>query len=582
MNPTPPQVKNEDPSAANDRLISDWLRSIAVGIVNCSAYGVGHAVTQHSIDDSFHLLEQGHKLSDAVEMRLVKDGLQVNGRPFRTADILGRKLRQLPVQSVMLTRGMNREDYGKVIHLIHEGTPAGSAGGEDAFFRKVEAANIQNLTMRKSQFVEMYEVVVSKDQIGGGGAGGSGDGDGSGGSGKKPGGSSTPPVATTTPTPTAPQPESRQTATTVPDTVAIRLPTAVVGKIIAFLNGSAKPAEEEEARKAVQDAAGDTQQLTSLILKAVASRQQEAPLADLSNIVVSCLRRALSGMRRTESGSLTQKAQQETIRALTTVEAHVLVYMQKMADEGLARVADAEPVKQAIQEIKLQLEAETLVNQLKRHRSALADSSKALAKLIARNEPKQVEAAGVRELLLESGLTPEEWHRLVLVGQQQKSSHGKQTPLTADDGGRETPLTSLLANLTVILKRIADDKDQADNLEMALSRIDGEVSRRIAEADSKIDRLAEAARRIALEAPTVSSESTNSSRHNKRQLIMLIADVSRDIRLPLSVIQTSSAMLQAQAPGVGTLTPVQQKLVALVEKSQGYIGSLTQRLEQLL
>ena len=575
---------------APERLVGEWLRSLAVGIVNCSAYGSSHAVTQHGIDDSYRLLEEEHKLSDAVEIRLVKEGVQINGRPCRTADILERKLRQLPVQSVMMTRGMSREDYGKLIVLIHEGTPKGAEGGEDAFFRKVDAANIRNLIMRKSQFVEMYEMVVSKDQAVGGaaGAGGTGSPGGTGGSGTAgtapSGGTGAAPGGATPPAPTA------GTLLDGLDTVSIQLPTAVVAKIVAFLHGSTTPEEEDEARKAIHGAAGDAQQLAGLILKAVVARQQEAPLADLGEIVVACLRRAVAGMKKAP-GWKTQKAQHETIRALTAVDALVRDYVHKQAEEGKALEADAQPVARAVRELKIQIEAESIVSQFTRHRHAMTDAAETLTRFISRHGPEQIEAAGVRHALLESGLTPEGWNQLATTGRPPEGGPGRGTGPggpgsgSGDGGADSLLLANLLANLTTLLKQ-AGNAPRNDDVERLATQIDGQLASRIALADGKIDQLAEAARRMALAEPTAAgapaAQQTRAYELDRRTLLLLVADITREFRQPLSVIGTSASALQDQATSVGTLTPVQQRLVALIQGSLARIDTLTTRLERIL
>ncbi len=651
----------------------DWLRSFAVIIANCGTYGAEHVVTRDAIDQSYRSLERIHKVHNVVEIRMTKEGLQINGRPYRTTVVLEKKLRQIPVQSVAINRGMSREDYGKLAKLIHEGNPVGAPDGKTDFLSKLNAAGIRNLTMKKSHFVEIQEseMVVAKDRVrsaaaggpagraGGGGArpglagaGGSGHAGrlgrsgvagagatGMGGAGSGRAGSASassapapaPPASTVTapasafaapatvaaasapetaapaaplvpsaaapvapPPDVLPSPAASVTAAGTPgtaDTAAIQLPATVVGEIIAFLKGSVNPAAEAEASIsiALRDAASDPGQLASLILRAVDVRQQETPLAGgetLSDVVVGCLRRAVGGIKKAPGGQ-TQKAQRDTIRTLTVFEAQVLDRMHKLADEDKAQDAEMENIKSAVKEMKLQVEAESIASQFAKQKSAAADAEKTLAKFIARNGPDNLEAAGVREMLLESGLTPEGWNRLVVTSKQRagKGDKGKSTGSGAGDGGgTDSQLTALLANLAVVLDKIDDDKDSDGGFARALARVDGEVDRLIAQTDSKITALAEAARRIAIEDAQMAGKAggaeTGTDELSKRRLLGLMAEVISEFRQPLSVINSSVTMLQT--PGVGTLTPVQEQLVALVGKSQTRIGALAERLARII
>ena len=658
----------------------DWLRSFAVIIANCGTYGAEHVVTRDTIDQSYRSLERMHTIHNVVEIRMTKEGLQINGRPYRTTVVLEKKLRQIPVQSVAINRGMSREDYGKLAKLIHEGNPVGAPDGKTDFLSKLNAAGIRNLTMKKSLFVEIQEseMVIAKDRVRSAAAGRAGGGTGAGpvaagGGGERPGpagaggsghagrlgrsgvagagatgmggagsgraGSASassapapaPPASTVTapasaftapatvaaasapetaapaaplvpsaaapvapPPDVLPSPAASVTAAGTPgtaDTAAIQLPATVVGEIIAFLKGSVNPAAEAEASIsiALRDAASDPGQLASLILRAVDVRQQETPLAggeSLSDVVVGCLRRAVDGIKKAPGGQ-TQKVQRETIRALTVFEAQVLDRMHKLADEDKAQDAEMENIKSAVKEMKLQVEAESIASQFAKQKSAAADVEKTLAKFIARNGPDNLEAAGVRELLLESGLTPEGWTRLVVTSKQRagKGDKGKSTGSGAGDGGgTDSQLTALLANLAVVLDKIDDDKDADGGFARALARVDGEVDRLIAQTDSKITALAEAARRIAIEDAQMAGKAggaeTGTDELSKRRLLGLMAEVISEFRQPLSVINSSVTMLQT--PGVGTLTPVQEQLVALVGKSQTRIGALAERLARII
>ena len=152
------------------------------------------------------------------------------------------------------------------------------------------------------------------------------------------------------------------------------------------------------------------------------------------------------------------------------------------------------------------------------------------------------------------------------------------------DGSAASQLKDLLANLPVLLKRLAADKDPNGDFEKALSRVDGEVAHLIAQMDSKIDQLAEAARRIALADPGMAGNpnmrDAGAAELSTRGLLALVADIIREFHQPLSVIQASVIMLQTLAAGAPT--PMQQQLVALVGKSQARLDALVERLERIL
>ena len=692
VNPDSTSASGVPRNQTEEQLSSDWLRTLAVIMANIGAYGPEHPVTRGAIDQSYHILEEVLKTREAVELRVMKDGPQINGRPCRTSESLEKKLRQLPVQSLAMNRGMSREDFGKLAKLIYEGHAAGAPGDDGAFFSRVNAAGIRNLSAKKSQFVELKEteVIISKEHLksgppgrtaGAGEAGASAAGIGTPvidvndwakqweqklsasmaapaapvAPSKRTGSifdedddspavasplaparrassapvfpfrpaipglpvaapaADAPPAPAASAAPAAPAPVAvAPAAATVPaavpagavpstaeapaaaaagtdDTVSVQLPAAAVGQIIAFLKGSADPVNDEEAGKAVREVAGDASQLASLILQAVDVRQKESPLAGgeaLGDIVVGCLRRAVDGMKQAPGGQ-TLKAQKETIRALNVVEAQVVDQMRQLAAEDNAD-ADVVTVQNAVKTMKLQVEAESVAAQFAKQQSATEDTEKNIAKLIARNGPAALEAAGVKELLLQSGLTPEGWNRLVAAGSKRARKGGKAKSAVIDDrvsgDDGDSQLSAMLANLATALEKTNDEKaagGEAAGYSQAFQRVDGEMARLIAQTDSKIDALAEAARKIALAEPKPEdSTPAGDDDTSRRRLLALMAEVVREFRQPLSVINSSVGMLQT--PGVGTLSPVQEQLVALVGKSQTRIGSLAERLEKII
>jgi hypothetical protein len=375
-----------------------------------------------------------------------------------------------------------------------------------------------------------------------------------------------------------------------PDTVSVQLPAAAVGQIIAFLSGTAvEPAAGEEAGKAVREAGNDPNQLANLIMKAVEARQQDHPLAageTLGNIVADCLRRAVDGMKQAPGGQ-TQKAQRETMRTLTLVEKQIVDHIRKLNEEGKTPDDETVTVQSAVKEMKLQVEAESIAGQFAKQQSAAMDAEKAFAKFVAKNGPDVLEAAGIRTMLLEAGLAPEVWSRLVAASQQRAGKgariKGTRNP-GASDKSTDNQLTRLLADLVTDLEAGGTGQVRDDSFEKAMSRVDGEVVRLIAKTDSKIDALAEAVRKIALEEPKPAADSHEDASIDdglsRRKLLNLMLEIVHEIRQPLAVIHSSIAMLQT--PGVGVLSPVQQQLVALMGKSETRIGSLTERLERIM
>lgn len=350
-----------------------------------------------------------------------------------------------------------------------------------------------------------------------------------------------------------------------------------------------EPAAEEDAVRAVREVGNDPNQLASLILQAVASHQQEHPLAaaeSLGNIVVDCLRRAVEGLKKSLGGQ-TQKAQRETMRTLTAVEAQIVDHMRKLTEDGKTLGDEAVTVQSAVKEMKLQVEAESIAGQFAKQQSAAEDAEKAFAKFIAKNGPDVLEAAGIRTMLLEAGLSPEVWNRLVAASQKRAGKgakiKGTRNP-DASDNSTDNQLTHLLAELVTELETGGTGQVLDGSFEKAMSKVDGEVVRLIAKTDSKIDALAEAARKIALAEPQPAADSHADvgadEELSRRKLLGLMLEIIREFRQPLSVIHSSIAMLQT--PGVGTLSPVQQQLVALVGKSESRISSLTERMDRII
>lgn len=727
--------KPDDKAAGDSRsLAEEWVRSLAMAVSTTSFYGPEHLVTKTATANSHAAVTKLLAVCAGVEIRMTKEGLLVNGSTCKSTEILDKKLRELPIASFTVSRGMSQDEYAKLLRLIYEGAPKGSSGPA-GFIQALAGSGIGHLTATQGRVTELGEdeVVIKKNAAPGSApAGGTPARPGAPGSatttglsarpgspgsattsgltprGAVPGSSSTsgsmaprsstpgsattsessaPPASanrrsifdldledddTTPSAPTPPPPPRGATAATdgasdelakflsafeksepeealptpavtpPPPPVAVSvpplaaaaivpppsaaapvatapapepppaapaaspaappaeaaapppeaaapapagIPPVAVGQIIAFLKGAEGTGASDEQGQILREAATDANQLADLILKAAEVRQQEANLAggeSLSDIIVGCLRRTVGGLQK-GAGGQTQKAQRETIKTLAVLEETVLARLKGLAAEG--QNVEVAAVKSAVKDMKTQIQGEALAGQLAKQRSATEDVEKKLQQFIARNGPEALEATGVKAMLLESGMTPEGWNRMVVSSPAGRGSGTGSGTGGGDDSTQAFPV--MLAKLAEVIETLDSQPAGSSGFEQALKRVDNEVDRIIAGADSKIDALAEAARKIALEdtpaaaaAATPEAERADHGGPSRRQLLALMAEVLKEFQQPLSVIHCTITMLQT--PATGPLSATQQQLLMLMGKSETRLADLAERLEHIV
>lgn len=270
-------------SASGGKEIPEELRPILIslgrGLGTVAVYGTDHPSVEQIIDQTFQSLQTALQNRRSVSLGIFNGSLTVEEEPVIARDVpvrtLEKRLAAMKVSHLALTRGLDRNELKKLLAALCSPT-------DIQMKETLSAAGLSHVEMSDVRYVALRD---GEGKAGKGDSGGNSDAGGR--------GSGTDPVS-----------------------------QVKVSQIVAFLKGESAGETTGDLKKMLSD----PERLGQMIMEAASVRQMMTSLADgesLADIVVGCLRRTYTGLRKEAEFQSTQGKVNLT-KAMMLLEKNVL------------------------------------------------------------------------------------------------------------------------------------------------------------------------------------------------------------------------------------------------------------------
>ncbi len=339
----------------------------------------------------------------------------------------------------------------------------------------------------------------------------------------------------------------------------VEIPPAQVSQIIAFLKGAAS---DKESTESIKKALSDPEKLGQMIMEAASIRQAGVDIHDgesLADIVIGCLRRTYSGLRK-EKEFNSVRGKSNLTKAMMLLEKNVLDKIHQALGEKHPEIDKR--IFDAIREMEEEHEFEILTAHYFTQRQRLEKSESQILKAI-----QSAGAEKAQEQLEDSNIPPKDWQRLMV---QAGNGPGKST-------GGSLPGLDMSA-LAVVLEKLEDlmtiDNQNPDQVKTDLE----ETKTRLQTYTDQIEhRIQELEGQISMDDSPSSTMDNRAGELDHDQLMEEVSNLTLSLMQPLTVINASVEAAMNQA---GQET--QKDLLDLAHDSGMRMQSLAKRLMVLV
>ena len=460
----------------------EFMKLLGRVLSSADLYGLDHKMTVGSLEESFDVLTKVFEQENCLDLNMVENRLFINGLPLEIKNPLVSafidRLRTLDIAGFRLSKGMSADEYVRLLLLFT------SRGGDEdnTFADAVTNSGLEHVTAKTStiQVVEEGQVVVDEDQV----------------SGSEDGGYDDPSVK----------------------------------QIVAFLKGGASSGPPESLGD-IDTAANNADKLADLIMEAVTIRQRSQPAGgeSLGDLVVGCLRRTFDGLSSGRAAK-TKKGKKQLSKTLAVLEKSVLERLRAVAGEDYQQAA--EELSEAAETLQDEVKMDAVTSEFLKKQAAAEASEARIIRMMKSKGLDNLGEAGLKERLMEGGLTESGWQKLVV---ESGMSDGDVPNTGADTGSDAGMLAGVLEQFTTLMESVKDmpdlgsDSSEVDNsLEEIKTQVDGAIDK----TDRKIDKLAEA-----------------KEKKSVGNMLELLPEIVQELCQPLSVINCTIDMARARSFG---------------------------------
>ncbi len=383
-------------------VVAELIRSLGQAFANADLYGLDHKISVAAMEAAYEKLQGVLDLVPRLRLVLAEGELSVNGHimPLRNPLMLGfvERLRVMNVSGFTLSHGMTADEFVTLTKLL---ATRGTATNEKAFAEQLAASNLSHVEASSTVLREIAEneVVVHRDEAGAPAPGAEGHG-------------------------------------------------PSVQQITAFLKGNTPSCD---ALKNMEGAAEDPAALAELIMESCVFRQHQTGAGgeQLGGIIVGCLRRAFSQLC---SGNTmkTKKGRQQLTKMVTVLEKELL---DRLRSYGQGDPEDEIVIEGAASELREGLQVDDAVTDYIKRRSALEASESKLQRVANSLGVERLEELGVPAALLDGGVPPSGWRKLVV----------QSAPRGGSASGHED-LASMLDSLASLVDRLESEPEFTSNV----------------------------------------------------------------------------------------------------------------------
>ena len=330
-------------------------------------------------------------------------------------------------------------------------------------------------------------------------------------------------------------------------------------QIVAFLQGDLD-IEDGNVSEELTELASDPARLGQMIMESVAIRQSASELSgeSLSDVVLGCLRRTYSGLRK-QPAFQTSEGKADLQKALLLLEESVLEKMRNIAGESDPEID--RQIVQAIREMDENLGFERAANQYVGHRNAIEKNKQKMQDYVRANGEELAE-----ELISGTDFPASEWRRIVVNSGETAPHPAGEPPIAA---GLNT-LATVFEKLESLMKSDETDGRQVkDLLGMASDNLDDTL-------DSTREKLDVLSKQLD-DTGTIGGQGLKMTR---KELLSSIAEISQELMQPLTAISASLEMMLGGY--VGEINQEQRSMLDVANNSGAHLTFLMKELIEIV
>jgi len=407
--------------------VAELIRSLGQAFANADLYGLDHKISVTAMEAAYEDLQRLLEEVPRLRLALADGELSVNGHllPLRNPLMLGfvERLRIMNVSGFTLSQGMTADEFVTLTKLL---ATRGAATDGQAFSELLAASNLSHIEASSTVLREIAEdeIVVNRDEAG------------------------------------KPSPEAEG-------------PGPSVHQITAFLKGAAPSCN---ALKNREGAAEDPAALAELIMESSVFRQHQpgAEGEQLGGIIVGCLRRAFSQLTA-GNAMKTKKGRQQLTKMVTVLEKELLDRLRSYGKESPAGEME---IQETASELREGLKVDDAVSDYIKRRSALEASENKLERVAKSLGVERLQELGVPEALLEGGVPPSGWRKLVVESAPKGGGPGQED------------LATMLDGLAALVDRLETEPELTGDVSTMLADMGDAVDAAASSTEAKLDDLA--------------------------------------------------------------------------------------------
>ena len=294
-----------------------------------------------------------------------------------------------------------------------------------------------------------------------------------------------------------------------------------VEQIVAFLQGDLD-IEDGHVAEELTELASDPARLGEMIMESVAIRQSATELSgeSLSDVVLGCLRRTYSGLRK-QSAFQSSEGKANLQKALLLLEESILEKMRNIAGDSDPEID--RQIVQAIREMDENLGFEVAASQYMEHYEAIEENKQQLQDYV---RTKGMSIAG--ELIADTDFPSSEWKRII-VGSRSLGGQASSPPIASS----LNTLTTVFEKLERLMKAEESDNSKVKDLL-------GQASSNLDDTTYSTKEKLEVLSRQLEDTGTIGGQGKEMSR---KELLSSIAEISQELMQPLTAISASLEMM---------------------------------------
>jgi hypothetical protein len=501
-------------NAIDDPILSRALNELGRSINLVTTYGTEHPVARKALTETTQAMQELFTGRKKISIGAFNGIMTVDEKTIQTCGTLQksleRRLVRLNITGLKISRGTTEDEFGKLADLL-------ATSDADAFHQNLGGSGMDNITSEDTRFQAVHEgqtVANESDLTGMGGAG----------------------VLVL----------EDEAATDSAQGSSLH-----VEQIVAFLKGDIDSPDAEVGAE-LAEMASDPDKLGRMIMESVAIRQSTSDLSgeSLNDIVLGCLRRTYSGLRK-QSAFQSQEGKADLKKALLLLEESILDKMRSLSGEDNPELD--RQIVQAVRDMDETLGFEIAAAQYMEHSEAIQQSKDQLSSFI---RTQGTEAA--EDLLEGSGFPGNDWRRIVVES-------GKQ----ARQGS--TDISEGLSKLTAVFEKLEQlvKSDETDG---------SQVKDLLGQATENLgDTLGGTKEKLQVLSSTIGGQGKNMSRD---ELLASLAEVAQELMQPLTAINASVEMMLGGF--VGDISEEQQDLLKLASGSGEHLKYLMDMLIEIV